>query len=180
MNVWGDGGIITTNSDELANKLRLLRNHGLSGRDECLVFSYNSRLDTIQAIVALHLLKKLDYITDSRIQNARYLDQQLQSLEFLTIPIREDSTKQVYHLYSICVPERDDLQRYLVKKGIDAKIHYPVPMHLQPAAQYLGYKRGDFPISEHIASHTLSLPVHEFLSKKDMDYMIQTIKDYYV
>lgn len=179
LNVWGDGGIIVTNSDELADKLKLMRNHGLKNRDECVMFSYNSRLDTLQAVVATHLLKKLDHITESRIKHANYLDKQLSCVTGIRVPFREDFIKQVYHLYCIQCDNRDELQTFLIKNGIDAKIHYPIPMHLQPAANYLGYKKGDFPICERIAASTLSLPVHEFLSQDDLEHIVQKIKEFY-
>lgn len=179
LNAWGDGGIITTNNDDFANQLRLMRNHGLTGRDECIQFAYNSRLDTIQAAVADHLLSKIDHITDARIYNANYLDQGLKSVMEITIPIREKFIKQVYHLYSICCKNRDELKNYLITHGVDAKVHYPIPMHLQPAAKKYGYKRGDFPNAEKIASCTLSLPVHEFIQKNELDYMIDLIKGFY-
>ena len=114
LNVWGDGGIVTTNSDELAGKLRLLRNHGLMNRDQCAVFAYNSRLDTLQAVVARHLLTKLDHITRSRIANARYFDERLGHIPQIKIARREATIKQVYHLYIIRCDQRDALQKYLV------------------------------------------------------------------
>lgn len=179
LNVWGDGGIITTNSDKLADQLRLMRNHGLKGRDECVQFSYNSRLDTIQAVVADHLLSKLNHISESRIYNANYLDKGLMSLDQIIIPTREKDIKQVYHLYSIRCENRDELKKYLIENGVDAKVHYPIPMHLQPAANYLGYHKGAFPKTELICQQTLSLPVHEFITKEDLDYMINLIKEFY-
>ena len=179
LNVWGDGGIITTNSDELAEQLQLLRNHGLKGRDECVRFAYNSRLDTIQAVVASHLLEKLDHITLSRMRNAAYLDQGLSQISGVRVPVREKNIKQVYHLYSIQCEHRDRLKDYLTQQGIDAKIHYPVPMHLQPAAHYLGYQKGDFPRCEQTAEQTLSLPVHEFITQEACERMVTLIKEFY-
>jgi dTDP-3-amino-2,3,6-trideoxy-4-keto-D-glucose/dTDP-3-amino-3,4,6-trideoxy-alpha-D-glucose/dTDP-2,6-dideoxy-D-kanosamine transaminase len=179
LNVWGDGGIIVTDSDALANELKLIRNHGLKGRDECLQFSYNSRLDTIQAVVASHLLEKIDCITESRISNAQYLDEKLAGIDGIIIPERDENIKQVYHLYSACFLQRDELQKYLTEKQIDAKVHYPVPMHLQPAAKYLNYNLGDFPMSEKVSASTLSLPVHEFISRTDLDHIADTIKGFY-
>ena len=171
--------MIVTNSEALANQLKLIRNHGLKNRDECVVFSYNSRLDTLQAIVALHLLEKLNFITESRIQNAEYYDDALSKIQGVTVPDRENYIKQVYHLYCIQCENRDELKNFLIHHGIDAKVHYPIPMHLQPAAKYLGYKKGDFPICERMANNTLSLPVHEFLKKTDLDYVIITIRKFY-
>ena len=179
LNVWGDAGIITTNSDRHAEKLKLIRNHGLKGRDECLEFSYNSRLDTVQAVVADHLLSKIDYITQARIRNAQYLDSGLQLISEIKIPERDKNIKQVYHLYSLRCEKRDALKAYLIQNGVDAKIHYPVPMHLQPAARKYGYNSGDFPNAEKICSEILSLPVHEFITQEHMDTMIQLIKRFY-
>lgn len=179
LNVWGDGGIITTDSDELADKLRLLRNHGLVGRDECRVFAYNSRLDTVQAVVARHLLGKIDHITKSRVKNAAYFDGALKSIPQITVPKREDDIYQVFHLYQVLCKDRDALQAHLISHGVDAKAHYPVPMHLQPAAAFLGHKAGDFPVTERISATTLSLPVHEFITHEQQDFVIQLIRDFY-
>ena len=143
LNVWGDGGIITTNSVDLSNKLRLIRNHGLVNRDECIEFAYNSRLDTIQAVVARHLLNKIDSITSFRIKNAHYFDRYLSEIEQIKLPARSDDLFEVFHIYSIICEDRNNLCKYLINQGIDAKIHYPTPMHLQPA-KYLNYKIGDF------------------------------------
>lgn len=179
LNVWGDGGIISTSSEELAHKLRLLRNHGLKNRDECEIFAYNSRLDTLQAVVARHLLEKIDFITESRISNAAYFDQGLSKLYPVQVPKREFDIKQVYHLYIIQVERRDELQRYLVAHGVDAKVHYPIPMHLQPAAKFLGYQAGDFPVCERTCYSVLSLPVHEFITRQEQDQVIQLIQRFY-
>ena len=179
LNVWGDGGIITTNSDILADKLRLMRNHGLVGRDECQMFAYNSRLDTIQAVVARHLLNKINYITKARVEHADYFDQRLSDVPQIVIPKRDSDVCQVYHIYSICCQRRSELQHYLIENGVDAKVHYPTPMHLQPAAEYLGHKKGDFPIAERIADNTLSLPVHEFITRDQQDHVIKLIRAFY-
>jgi len=179
LNVWGDGGIITTNSDEIAAKLRLLRNHGLMNRDECAVFAYNSRLDTIQAVVARHLLQKLDHITNSRIANAAYFDVELLKIRQIKVPKREADVKQVYHLYIVRCERRDALQAHLVKNGVDAKVHYPIPMHLQPAAADLGYKTGDFPVCEATVKEVLSLPVHEFITQEQCARVVKLIRDFY-
>lgn len=179
LNVWGDGGFIVTNSEEMHSKLALLRNHGLMNRDQCAIFAYNSRLDSIQAIVANHLIKKIDHITESRIAHAARLDQELIDIPQITIPDRPVDVKQVYHLYVIRAERRDELKKYLNENQVDAKIHYPIPMHLQPAAKAYGYKRGDFPICEAICDSVISLPVHEFVTDEEIDYMVSKIKDFY-
>ena len=179
LNVWGDGGIVTTNSEEINSKIRLLRNHGLSDRDTCEVFAYNSRLDTVQAVVAHHMLPKLSDLTNKRIQNAKFLDNALASLPQITVPTRVEGIKEVFHIYSFHAENRDKLQKHLNAKGIDAKVHYPRPIHLQPAAQKFGHKIGDFPKSESAARDTLSLPVHEFISESDLDFMVSEIRAFY-
>lgn len=179
LNVWGDGGIIATDSDEIADRLRLLRNHGLVDRDECRVFAYNSRLDTIQAVVALHLMSKIELITNSRIENARYFDLKLEEIPQVLVPKRDSRVRQVFHIYSVLCEQRDELQKYLLANDVDAKVHYPVPMHLQPAAAYLGHKKGDFPVSERLANQTISLPVHEFISREQQDKVVNLIKAFY-
>ena len=179
LNVWGDGGVITTNNKELHDRLALLRNHGLRNRDICYEFAYNSRLDTLQAIVAKHYLKKIHHITDMRIRNASLFDEKLSAVKEITIPERYKSTKQVFHIYVIRVKERDQLKKYLLENGIDAKVHYPVPMHLQPAAKEFGYSEGDFPIAEKVCKEVISLPVHEFISEEQVDFSISKIKEFY-
>lgn len=180
LNVWGDGGMIVTNNSAYAEQLYLIRNHGLKNRDECLQFSYNSRLDTIQAVIAQHLLdNNLSNITEMRIKNAHYLDQALAGMAQIRMPARESHKKAVYHLYMGLFERRDALQQFLQSKGIDAKVHYPIPMHLQPAAAEWGYKVGDYPVAEHICANCLSLPVHEFIDRQQLDHMIESIQQFY-
>ena len=180
LNVWGDGGIIVTNSKELFDNLVLLRNHGLKDRDEVEFFAYNSRLDTLQAIVANQLLSVLDAITDTRIRNAQKYDDALSDMaDYITIPPRKSNVKQVYHTYVIQAKERDKLGAYLDEKGIETKVHYPIPIHLQQAAKYLGYKEGDFPVCEAQAKSILTLPVHQHLTNGQIAYVIDNIRKFY-
>jgi aminotransferase EvaB len=181
LNVWGDGGFAITSSKKNYQKLMLLRNHGLLNRNITKVFSYNSRLDTIQAVVALNLLKKIKFITKKRILNSNYLDANLNQ-KYLKIKKRNVNDTEVYHLYEVRVSNkniRNKLVDYLIKNKIDAKIHYPVPMHLQPAAKIYGYKKGDFPVAEKLCNTTLSLPVHEFITKESLDYMVEKINNFF-
>ena len=179
LNIWGDGGIVTTNSLDIANRLRLLRNHGLINRNTCDIFAYNSRLDTIQAVVARHMLAKIARITSGRRDNAAFFNGELARIPWITVPTSTDEMSEVYHIYSVLCENRDELKKYLISNGIDAKVHYPVPMHLQPAAKYLGYRSGDFPVAESISKRTLSLPVHEFITRDQQKYVVQTIRDFY-
>ena len=180
LNVWGDGGVIVTNRRDLYDHLALLRNHGLRDRDTCDIFAYNSRLDTLQAIVGNHYIKKIDHITDMRIKNASFYDRGLSHIPQIFIPERNKRIKQVFHLYCIRVEERDALLQFLISKGIDAKVHYPTPMHLQPAAKEFGYEKGDFPVTERVCEEVLSLPVHEFISEDQMSFVISCIEEFYL
>ena len=171
--------MIVTNDDELARKLSLMRNHGLVNRDTCEMFAYNSRLDTLQAIVAKHLLKKIDHITDSRIGNAAYFDRELMDIEGITMPPRDADAKQVFHIYVLRCERRDELVAYLIDHDIDAKIHYPTPMHLQPAAATFQYQKGDFPIAEATCDSVFSLPVHEFITNDQRQHVVDTIREFF-
>jgi len=180
LNVWGDGGVIVTSSEELDATLRLLRNHGLRNRDEVEIFGYNSRLDTLHAIVGNHLITEVEAITAARIRNARALDAGLLPLApRVRIPTRHANERHVFHLYMFEADDRDRLRAYLVERGVEAKIHYPVPLHLQPAGRRLGYREGDFPEAERQAKRIITLPVHQHLSQEQVDYMVEVVTDFY-
>ena len=182
LNVWGDGGYIVVKKKRNYEHLKLLRNHGLIERNRNLLFGYNSRLDTVQAVVANHLLKKIKKITSSRIKNSLYLENKLKKINHIIFKPRFNNLKEVFHLYEIRVMNfkvRNNLVNYLKRQGIDAKIHYPVPMHLQEAAKKFNYKKGMFPKTELIARTTISLPVHEFLKKSDLDHIVNSIRKFF-
>ena len=120
----------STPKNKLSKKLFLLRNHGLVNRNNIKIFGTNSRLDAIQAVLANHLLKKIKNITLKRISNADFLDNELRNIRQIKLPKRDDN-KEVFHIYSFLEQNRNKLVRYLISKGIDAKKHYPIPMHLQ-------------------------------------------------
>jgi len=179
LNVWGDGGFIITNSKKISDKLRLMRNHGLKNRNKSLIFSYNSRLDTIQAAVANYKIKKkLKNITSKRISNALFLDKLLKENKNIITVKRNKKLKEVFHLYHINTSKRDKLLKHLIKNKIDAKIHYPVPIHLQPAAKFLNYSKGAFPKAENLANTSISLPVHEFVNKRQLKKMAKLINEF--
>jgi len=179
LNVWSDGGVITTNDLSLANKLRLLRNHGLLNRDDVEILGYNSRLDTIQAVVGNWLLPKALDISNRRIENAKYLDEKLAGIAGVTIPPRIDRCRIVFHLYMFFADCRDQLLEYLLKQNIEAKVHYPIPIYRQKALKHLGLKKGDFPTTDKHASSVLSLPCDQHLSRNELDYMVQCVRDFY-
>ncbi len=181
LNVWADGGVIVTHSDELNEKLRLFRNHGLINRDEVAVFGINCRLDTIQAVVGNRLIQQTEEITSKRIANAKRYDDAFQELnKFIQIPRRRLGVRHVYHLYVIRAKMRDELLVYLNDHGIEAKVHYPIPVHLQKAASYLGYKEGDFPVSEEHARSAITLPGHQHLTSEEIEYTIEHVRRFYL
>lgn len=180
LNVWGDGGVVLTRSEETYEKLRLLRNHGLATRDEVSIFGQNSRLHSLQAVVANRLLDELEWITDRRISIASAYDEAFSDLaEFIHTPSVRPGVKHVYHLYMIRVDRRDELLKFLIDNGVEAKIHYPIPVHLQEAAGYLGYQEGDFPVSEEVCQTILSLPLHQHLTPDEVQYTIDQVLRFY-
>ena len=180
LNVWADGGVVTTRSNGLARKLKLYRNHGLVNRDEIECFGINCRLDTIQAVVANRLLPQLDFITQTRIKNAATYDAAWQDIpDCVKPPVRRPGVKHVYHLYIVRAKDRDGLLVYLQKKGIEAKVHYPTPIHLQPAAAYLGYKPGAFPKAEADCRSIITLPAHQHLTTEEIGYAIEQVRAFY-
>jgi len=179
INVWSDGGVIVTDDSELAKKLRLLRNHGLKDRNTVTLMGYNSRLDTIQAVVGNWILPQAKAISDQRIVNASYLDQGLEKIDQIIIPPRPNGYHLVYHLYIIFAEYRDELLQYCNDKGIEAKIHYPVPIYRQPALKMLGYKEGDFPVADAHTEKIITFPCDQHLSKNKMEYVIKIVTEFY-
>ena len=179
LNVWSDGGVIVCRSQQLADKLRLMRNHGLINRDEVVMFGGNSRLDTVQAVVGNRLISQTQWITEQRIANAHYYDKSFADISEINIPSRHSIVNHVFHLYMIRVERRDELLEFLINNGIEAKIHYPIPVHLQKAAYNLGYKLGDFPKCEMDCNQIISLPAHQHLSDAEISYTIETVKKFY-
>ncbi len=178
LNVWSDGGVIVTSDDALADKLRLLRNHGLVDRDTIGILGCNSRLDTIQAVVGNWLIPQTEMIAQKRIENANYYDKHLGALPEITIPPRPEDYRIVYHLYIVFAENRDELLEYCLEQGIEAKVHYPVPIYRQPALSHLGLKVGDFPVTDAHTHKIITFPCDQHLSQKEKDYVIQTVTDF--
>ena len=179
INVWSDGGIITTNNKAYYKYLLLLRNHGLVDRDTVKISGFNSRLDTFQSVVGNWLLPKAHTIANNRIKNAKYFDKNFNKIKQITIPPRPKNYKIVFHLYIVFAEKRDQLYRYCHSKGIEAKIHYPKPMYLQESLKYLKHKKGDFPVTDSHTRKIITFPCDQHLNKKHLDYIIKTVKDFY-
>ena len=178
INVWSDGGIITTNNYKYYKKLKLLRNHGLLTRDKVEILGYNSRLDTLQAVVGNWLLPKAKSITNSRINNAIYLDKGLSKINGIKIPRRPKNQKIVFHLYMVFAKNRNNLYKHCIKRGIEAKIHYPIPIYKQKALKNIS-KNKKFYNTDYQAKNLISFPCDQHLKKNQLDYIIKTVNEFY-
>lgn len=179
LNVWADGGLIVTESKEVYEHLKLLRNHGLVNRDSVQIMGYNSRLDTFQAIVGNWLLPQTNWIADQRITHAKYYDELLSRVPQVKIPNRPDNYKIVFHLYMIFAENRQGLLDYCLKRGVKAKIHYPVPIYRQNALKFLSHQYGDFPNADYQAENLISFPCDQHLTLTEIDYVVSVVKDFY-
>ncbi len=178
LGAYGDGGAVVTNSEELADKLKLLRDYGRTAKYEHSILGFNRRLDTIQAAILRVKLRKLPEWNAARRKNADLYDQLLGQAGIKVIQIRA-FLEPVRHCYAIRVPNRDDLAEYLKKKGVATGVHYPIPLHLQKAFSHLGYKKGDFPVGEKIAEEILSLPIYPELKESEVKMIAGHIKKFF-
>ncbi len=174
LGAFGDAGAIITNDAVLARKIKMLSNHGRIEKYIHEMEGFNSRLDSIQAAVLRIKLKHLDYWNDKRIENAMYYNELLGQCNLITPKVVNDC-KHVYHLYVVRINDRDTVKEELLKENIYTGIHYPVPLHLQPAYKYLGYSEGDFPISEKVSKEIISLPMWPELEKETIKSICDTI-----
>jgi dTDP-4-amino-4,6-dideoxygalactose transaminase len=179
INVWGDAGVVVTNDDEMDRKLRLLRNHGLKNRDEMEILGYNTRLDSVQAVVGKHIVKQTRDIVEKRAKNAAYYDAGLKGVKGVRIPPRNPRVKNVYLLYVLLVERRDALLKHCIERGIEAKVHYPIPIYQQKALAHYGYKPGAFPVTDRHARECITFPVDQHLSRAEMDHVIESVRNFY-
>lgn len=178
----GEGGVLTTNDEEIYDKARMLRHHGQSEKTRYQYFDlgYNYRMTDVQAAIALAQLKKLDDFTDKRIRNAKLLSEGLKNIHGIKVPFVSSNIKHVFHQYTIKVDgfkiSRDELIEYLKNKGIGSAVFYPKPLHLHPHFMKLGYKEGDFPVAEKTAKQVLSLPVHPSVTEQEIKTIMGAFK----
>lgn len=176
----GDAGAVTTNDPVISRIVMKLRNYGSEKKYYNEVMGYNMRLDELQAAFLRVKLKKLADWTKKRREIASWYNKELQGIGDLVLPEIADKATHVFHLYVVRTNNRDALQQHLTNHGIGTLIHYPIPPHLQKAYQHLGYKKGDFPISEAIAGTTLSLPLWPGMKSIDIEYVTEKIKQFYL
>ncbi|MDA7602382.1 DegT/DnrJ/EryC1/StrS family aminotransferase [Gammaproteobacteria bacterium] len=177
LGVMGDGGVFTTNNEELYQTVKKLRNHGLKNRDECEIWGFNSRLDSLQAELASIKLNHLDTWNLRFREIAEFYRSNLKDL--VITPVDKPHEESVYHNFVIRVDNRDKLMDSLLSAGIETKIHYPIPIHLQECSKNLGYNKGDFPLTELFASQMISLPIYPELTDGEVEYVVATTRSYF-
>ena len=179
LGAFGEGGAVTTNSDELALKARMIRDHGSRQKYFHEMYGHNYRMEGIQGAVLGVKLKHLNYWTECRRSVAKKYCEQLKDINEIKLPAEMPYAKHVYHLFVIQTDRRDELQIYLNENGIATGLHYPVPLHLQKCFEHLGYKKGDFPVTEGLAANCLSLPMFPELSDEQIGFICDRIKMFF-
>ena len=178
LGAFGDAGAVTTNDDDLADKVRVLRNYGSRKKYYNEVKGHNSRLDPLQAAFLRVKLKYLDEWNKRRDKLAHYYCEHLNGLPGLGLPITAPQTEHGWHIFVVTHDDRDRLKSYLDEHGVDTLIHYPVPPHLSEAYTDLGYKAGDFPLSEKLANTVLSLPIGPHVTQEQADFVVERIREF--
>ena len=174
----GEGGAVVTDDEDIYQKIRMIRDHGQEKKYFHMIEGYNGRLDAIQAGVLCIKLERLAKWNQARRKNAAHYDALLSEIPGVVRVTEAPFAQSVYHLYVILVENRDELQKYLHEKGIATGLHYPLPLHLQQAYRHLGYKKGDFPVTESAAERLLSLPMYPELTTEQIEYVCSYIKEF--
>jgi dTDP-4-amino-4,6-dideoxygalactose transaminase len=177
LNACGDAGFLTTNDENIYIQSKKFRNHGMANRNIVNQFGTVSRMDNLQAAILNYRLTKLDKVTQQRRTNAKAYLEGI-NMNGMFIPEEKVDEFNTYHTFVVQTEHRDKLMEYLSLNGIATTIHYPVPIHLQPASKKLGYKTGDFPITENQSKEILTLPVNQYLTKIDLEYVISVINQF--
>lgn len=172
----GDGGAVVTNDEALSDRVKMLRNHGEKSKYNHVESGYCSRLHAMQAAILRVKLKYLDEWNDSRIQTAQAYDLLLADSDYIT-PFKNIDVKHVYHLYVIRAKERDVVQQMLMECGVGAGIHYPVPLHIEPAFASSGYGAGDLPVAERVAKEILSLPIFPYMKQEEIEVTVNALRE---
>ena len=177
LNACGDAGFLTTNNADIAQQVRMFRNHGLVDRNTVENFGGVSRMDALQAAILSYRLSRLAKIIESRRKNA---DLYRSSLDLNQVYIPEECKEEfnTYHTFVIQCEKRDELQEYLMENGIETSIHYPIPIHLQPSTFFLGFSKGDFPVTEQQSERILTLPIHQYLREDTIIDISKCINDF--
>jgi len=177
LGAYGDAGAVVTNDPDISNKIAMLRNHGRTKKYEHEYEGYNCRLDTLQAAILRVKLKYISSWNEARRNHASSYRKLLQNTDII-LPTEQKDNKHIYHIFAVRVANRDNLLNKLKNEGIGAGIHYPIPLHLQPAYRYLGYKAGDFPITEKCAREIISLPMYPELDAVKIKKIAEAISKF--
>jgi len=178
LGAFGDGGMIVTNNKEVYDKAMMLRDYGRETRYDHKIKGFNSRLDTVQAVILAAKLKRLDGWNKMRSDNAAYYAELLKDVEGVYTPTTQEDRTHVFQTYAVRLPEcRDQVLEAMKEKGIGALIHYPIPLHLQTAYADAGHKKGDFPVAEKLSEEVLSLPMFPHMQKDQIQYVCETLKE---
>lgn len=177
LGAFGDGGIVVTNSDAINEKIQMLRDYGRKGRYEHKIKGYNSRLDTVQAVILSAKLKHLDEWNELRNVHAAQYCALLKDVPGIKIPMIKEGRTHVFQTFAVRVLNRNIILEGMKTKGVGVFIHYPIPIHLQEAYADLDYKKGDFPMSEKIANEILSLPMFPHMDKEQIEYVCASLKE---
>jgi dTDP-4-amino-4,6-dideoxygalactose transaminase len=173
----GDGGMAVTDDPALNDKLCKLRDCGRKSKYEHVVLGYNSRLDTLQAAVLRVKLRYLDKWNKMRQAIAREYDKLLKDIPGVVLPYTAQYSSHIYHIYAVRVKDRDEVVEYLKANGIGVMVNYPIPLHLQEVYKGLGYKKGDFSVAERVSQEIISLPMHPYLTGKEIKYVAAKLKE---
>jgi dTDP-4-amino-4,6-dideoxygalactose transaminase len=176
---YGDGGMIVTQDQALATRLRRLRVHGGAKQYFHDEVGYNSRLDALQAAVLSAKLPHLAKWSAKRRENAKYYSEALAGIDGICTPTIDPKNESIFNQYTIRAQRRDDLQAHLKAKGIGTAIYYPLPLHLQPCFAYLGYREGSCPESERASNEVLSLPIYPELTRAQLDEVVDAVRSFY-
>jgi dTDP-4-amino-4,6-dideoxygalactose transaminase len=180
LGAYGDGGMIVTNDEEVAEKVSMLREYGQKNKYHHLMLGYNSRLDEIQAAILRVKLKYLEIWNEKRRKNAKVYNDLLKDMsDLINLPVEVKGRKHVYHLYVIRAKKREELREFLSVKGISSDIHYPIPVHKQPAYINLTKANTKLPVTEQLSSEVLSLPMFPELKEEEIKYVVDSIRQFY-
>lgn len=176
LGAFGDGGMIVTSDEKIYKNSLMLRDYGREGRYEHKIKGYNSRLDTVQAVILSAKLKRLDQWNEMRAKMADLYREELKGIKGITTPVAKPDRTHVYQTFAVRIKGRDKILDALKSKNIGALIHYPIPLHLQEAYKELRHKKGDFPVAESVSSEILSIPMFPHISKEQVQYVASTLK----
>ncbi len=179
LGAYGEAGAVVTNNPELAQKVRMLRDHGQPRKYHHDLIGWNARMDGFQGAVLSVKLKHLERWNEARRNVARFYEEALGKIAGITLPHEAEYARHVYHIYAIRTNKRDDLISFLAKKEIFCGIHYPIPVHLTKAYQFLGYQKGSFPVTEACAEEFVSLPIYAELTPQQLEYVVKSIAEFF-